>query len=219
MASRLRNIVDNPDMTSTALVVLVTDRFGPDVLGWDPETVQLELKELGNVPAASFNKLMAGITIITTDGFYSNLPIFITLCNALYDGTVQTRVFDPADMTEMATAVAEAYILWPPDGGEEMPFNEEIVGYMGAVADQEGLLGPPDILSKLIPGVWDQVSTMFTDDPTMFAAVHSLQKDRLDEINQEVKNRLALIVTQLEGLPLTTGSASGLIKKLQSVSK
>ena len=139
-------ILTDPQSLPVTLLIVVSDILGPEWLQYDPETVQLEIEESLNtqIRPSNFNKLMAAAQIVQGDDFYTDLPTFIDLCNALYNGTFNPGSFDPADAIEMACGITDAMLLWPPEDLEN-PFSDAIVQYAAATIKDEGINTPPDI--------------------------------------------------------------------------
>jgi hypothetical protein len=225
---RRKQALMDEDSSATVLAVLVTDVLSLTQedrwWDWDPETVRMEVEETFNVelPEANFNKLMAAQQLITSDGFYQDLPTFIQLCNALYNGTIDTRSFDPADAAEISWGITEALLLWPPDPQAEKPFSDKIVKYIGKAIHDEGIMQPPDVLRLGIlenDGLWDQVQGTFSDDPIMFAAIYDVEMEKTEEINQMVKGRLRSVLMQLDQVDLDNGTAEGAIRSMLAALK
>lgn len=216
---RRRVWLDEESMATT-LVTLFLDRYGPEGLGWDPMTVHAEVQDDFNVtlPQPVFDRLMAGIAIVTTDSFYKSLPDFIHLCNILGGDDYDPTVFDPADAAECAWGITEVLLLSPPDDEDEDPFSDEIVAYIGEVLAEEGMIKPPDILRiGLKDGgreLIDRVNYDYSDDPTMFQAIWDMEKIRTDDVNNMIKVRLGRLVRQLEALPLENGSTKDVVERL-----
>lgn len=207
---------------ATTLLTLFIDTYGTEAFDWDPKTIESEIEsDYGiKLPRSIFDRLMAAISIVATDGFFQSLPDFINLCNVLSGDSFDPTVFDPADAGECAWAMTEALMLSPPDDNEEEPFNQEIVDYISEVLKSEGILTPPDILKvglrKDYKEIVEKVRYDFSDDPEMFQAIFETEKGKTEDINDLVKARLAALVQQLEKLPLANGDASGAAKKLMS---
>jgi hypothetical protein len=150
----------DPGSFATTLVTLFHDTYAPSASGadeagrprvieaysWHPGTILLEVEsDFGvELPRANFDRLMAGIHLITSDSFYRNLPDFVDLCVVLAGGLFDPAHLDLPDAGDVAWAITEALLLSPPDGDE--PFSEEILAFIGKVADQEGITNPPDVL-------------------------------------------------------------------------
>jgi len=164
---------------------------------------------------------MAAIELVTTDNFYVDLPAFVRICVALYGGVLELEWWYPADAEQIAWGITEALILWPPNPDDEKPFDHKIVEYIGQVLLEEGIIQPPDVLKLgILPeGLQEDIQLAFSDDPQMFSAVFQIQKAKADEINQEVKRRLAHLLTSLDALPLQTGDAKDSVKKMLAALK
>jgi len=159
---------------------------------------------------------MAAIELVTTNGFYRDLPTFIRLCNVLYNGTMDLETFDPADAGEIAWGVTESLLIWPPDPQDEEPFDQKIATYIGYALKDEGIMQPPDVLQLgILPSdVWAKVQAAFSDDPQMFRMIHDVEKAKTDEINAMVKQRLAVILHTLDEIPLDTGDAKDSVRTM-----
>lgn len=209
----------NEEAFATTLLVVATNRFPADFLTWDPETIRLEIEDDFNiVPAPSaYNKLMAAVTLMTTDKFYKSLPDFIMLCNVLSHGTFDPRTWDPADAMEIAWGITEALLIWPPDPNDESPFSDTILAYIGHAIRDEGIMVPPDVLRLGLREDTDalkKVQGEYSDDPTMFNAIYDMEHEKTDEINNEIKRRLRQLMQQLDSLQPEGTSASSIIKKM-----
>jgi hypothetical protein len=159
---------------------------------------------------------MAARELVTTDAFYTNLPDFIRLCNALYAGTISPDTFDPADAGEIAWGVTEALLIWPPDTNDEEPFAAQILEYIGKALEDEGIMTPPDVLRLgIINGkTWEHVQAIYSDDPSMFNAIYDKEREKTDEINAVVKSRLRHMLELLDAMPLTDGDATDSVKRM-----
>lgn len=218
LSPKLKQVLLDPQTPATVLLVAAVDALSPEALTWDPETIRLELEEAlaSKISNATLNKLMGALELVTTDGFYRDLPTFIRLCNVLYNGTLNLEVFDPADAGEIAWGITEALLIWPPDPTDEEPFDHKIVEYIGQALRDEGIMQPPDVLQLgILPeDVWSRVQAAFSDDPTMFRMIHDVEKQKTDEINAMVKDRLRVILYTLDDLPLSSGHATDSVKKM-----
>lgn len=221
ITQRVKDILKDETTPGTVLITIFADKYGMEALEWDPETIHMELEELlgSKMPPAPFNKLMAAIEVTTSDSFYRDLPSFIRLCNALYDGTLHVGTFDPADAAEIAWGVAEALMLWPPLPSEQKPFDEKIVGYIQQALRDEGLARAPGILSigNMPMKEYENVQESFADDPVMFQAITELERAKVEAIEEIVQQRLALTITLFAELNLDNGNAIDAAKNLQQM--
>ena len=186
------------------------DVFGPDWLQWEGKTVQLEIKdELGVlVEPDLFDKIMAARQVVTTDLVFRELPAFITVCNALNGDGVDTPVAQPIAPGDLAWAVLEMSLLYPPSAAET--FSEEIVGYMEECLRWQGVIGVPNALVNILPDAkYDE--TVFTDSDTT-----QLCFERLVDVNAEVTSHLNAWRFQLSQLKLVNGDVSSLLERYQT---
>jgi hypothetical protein len=207
------------DAYATTLLEIAVTVFGDELFEWDPETIPMEIAAEFQVSPTSgpYNKLMAGIQLVTTDSFYRSLPDFINLCNVLSHGYIDSRLWDPADALEIAWGVTESLLIWPPDPRDEKPFSDDIIGYIGFAVRSEGIMVPPDVLRLGVredDNIWDMVQGEFSDDPTMFAAIYDMEMSKTEEINQEVKRRLVQLLQQLDSTGLHGESSEDTVKQM-----
>ncbi len=183
-----------------------------------PETIAGELHDDFDVrlPEGNFDRLMAGIQLVTTDKFYKSLPDFIQLCNILA-GDLADDAFDPADVYDISWGLVEATLLAPPDDQDESPYCDDIRQYIGAMLDEVGLLDGPDMLQLGLRNGPDkhQILSQWADDPETLAAIRSRQDEAAQDLTQYVNDRLRTLIAQLAKLPLSNGQLDGVLDDLQ----
>lgn len=212
----------DPASLGTTLLVLLLDAYGPEALGWDPMTVHHEVQDDFGVtlPGPNLDRLMAAVAVVTTDRFRTSLPDFINLCNVLSGDSFDPSEFDPADAAECAWGVTEALLLDPPDDDDEEPFADDIVRYIGEACAAEGLLQPPDVLRIGLRDdareLVNRVQYEYGDDPVTFNAIWDMERSRVADINRVVKERLTLLVRQLEALPLENGDTADVVQRMMA---
>jgi hypothetical protein len=202
------------------LLTLFIDAYAVEGVSWDPETILLEIKDDFGVElsADNFDKLLAAITVLTTDDFFWSLPDFINICNIFSGDTHIPEVFDPAGADEMAWGITQAMLISPPEKDE--PFEGEIRGYIGEVLRVEGIVNAPDVLRIALGGESRQMPAEFSDDPLMYEMIYKMEQDKTNAINTYVKQNLHELVEQITQLPLVNGDTKDIAKKLKrSLSK
>jgi hypothetical protein len=215
----------NPKSFATTLVQLFHDEFyepkdppGENCYTWHPATILLEVRDTFGVelPQANFDRLMAGIHLVTSDAFYKSPPDFVTICNVLSGGLYDPATWDPADVVECAWGITEAMLLSPPDDDDEEPFSPEIRAYIGKALDEEGILDPPDVLRIAIrDGKHNQAAVVSRfDDPETRAAITQTEAAKVQEINDHIRSNLRMLIGQLEALHLAHGDARSLAGRL-----
>ena len=213
-----RAMLLSEDTFTTPLFLLVMDRYGPDALQWAPETIRRELEDdyQLQLPKYTLDKIMAAISIVTTNYFYKDVTRFIELCNILAGDEFQPDEFEPADASEILLATTEALLLWPPDeDSEDTEFSEEIHEYISQVLQEEGILKPFDILRLAFDN--DKapiVDAEYADDPEMFAAIYDTQQSKQNDMQAMLMESVGALTKQLRLLPLKNGQASAVIEQL-----
>lgn len=211
-----RALLLDPNTFATTMIVALTDFYGTEFLNWAPETIRIETEEdyAFEWHQTNYDRLMAGIALVTSNSFYKSLPDFIELSNILSGAPAHPGVFEPADPAECAWGVTEALLLAPPD--EDEPFNEEIRAYIGKVCEMEGIITLPDILRIGIrdPNLKVRIHNDFGDDPDMYGAIWKVESEKTEDINDLVKMRLTLLVQQLAGLQLVNGDTTDIAKRM-----
>lgn len=213
---QIRAVLSDPNTFATTMVIVLADFYGLEFMTWAPQTIRMESAEDFGFEwnKTNFDRLMAGIALVSADVFYKSLPDFIELCNILSGAAATPGVFEPADAAECAWGITEALLLSPPDGDE--PFTEEIRAYIGKVCEMEGLISPPDILRLgiLRSDFKIQVHNDFSDDPELYGAIWQNEAAKTEDINDLVKARLTLLVQQLAALRLVNGNTDDLAKRM-----
>lgn len=197
------------------MLALVIDTWGTECFEWHPHTLLLELeREFGGVSRGNFDRLMAGISLLTTDIFFKDVAGFVAMANVLAGSDFDPGVFDPADSAECAWAITEALLL-AYDGNEEEPFSDDVRHYLTAVLVDEGFITPPDILRLAIDADFSsKVQYEFSDDPELFQGIYEVQRGKTEDVNSVVREGLLDLLGQLKALPLEHGDTSDLAKRL-----
>jgi hypothetical protein len=206
----------SPRSYVTVLVALFLDEFGTDGLKWHPATIKLEVEDTFGItlPGPSFDRLMCGIWLLTSDRFYKSAPDFVWACNVLSFSPFEPTEFEPADTMECAWGISEALLLAPPDDRDEEPFSDEIRRYLGAVLRREGIADPPDVLAIAIPAGMADPAGNYADAPELAGGIREVAGMRASEINTTVRNNLRELLRQLGSLDLREGDARGLLERL-----
>lgn len=207
-----------PDSFGTTLLVMFADRFGTEGLSWEPNTIMMMVEREFQValPDYNFDRLMAAISLQLSDAFYKDLATFIDVCNVLSGDLYDPRTWDPADASECAWGIVEAFFLCPPEG--DSPYSEEILAYIGCVLDAEGIKNPPEILRMAIRDTPEHQDD-YSDDPTMFAGIDEFQRSKASDINNTLRRNLRSLQQQLESLPLRTGDARNVVADISKYVK
>lgn len=209
------------DTFTTPLFLLVMDKYGPEALDWAPETIRRELEDdfQLKLPKATLDKIMAGISLATTNYFYKDVTRFIEICNILAGDDFQPDEFEPADASEILLGITEALLIWPPDEDQEdTEFSPEIREYIRQVLKDEGILKPFDVLKLAFDDSREvAVNADFADDPEMFQAIYEMQQSKQGEMQEMLLSNVDALTKQLQLLPLASGSTEEAIMSLQKI--
>ncbi len=216
-AVEIKAVLTDEDTYGSTMLVLAGELLPDEFLKWHPKTILAELERVSgaDIPQLNFDKLMAAVTIVTTDLFWRDESKFIHLCNVLSGSTLEPDVFDPADSMECAWGINEALLLDPPDDSNPEPFSDAIRHYVGHVLKEEGYVSPPDVLKIALDADFSEhVRYNFGDDPELSAGIFATQQGKAQEVEDVVKDGLKELFTQLENLPLREGSTADLKERI-----
>ena len=199
MPNTITSLLTSDQVFASTLLILAVDQLGLEFLQedgdtWTPATFRQELSDrLGTVvPDDTLGKLMAAISVLRSDVLYRSLPSFLfTVHGLLGDGTDWCYA-EPFEVAELAWAVMEAMLIWPPEEGDL--FDPQIVAYCRMTVKRAGLLSPPAVLSFAREDAVYGDLGQFGDD------ILREQSDRTREINEELELRQAELYRQLESI-------------------
>lgn len=217
----IRAFLLSEDTYATVLLLIVTDRYGPEVLQWSPETIRRELEDdfQLQLPKYTLDKIMAAISLVTTNFFFKDVTRFIEICNILAGDDFQPDEFEPADTGEMLWGITEALLIWPPDDdSEDTEFSAEIQGYIREVIKEEGIMKPFDVLRLAFEDEGAvNVDADYADDPEMYSAIYEMQQSRENELKAMLLDNVSALTQQLQLLPLNSGRTSEVVAQLQGL--
>lgn len=202
----------DPNLFATSLLALLLDQWGAEAMGWEPETIRLEvLQTTGKrIPDGSVDRLMALIGALRSPLFYTNVETFLHTANALSGAPVNFEVWDPVDVEEAAWAITEVAFNDPPDKDERIAdrFSPDVRKLLGVLLDNEGIERTPPQLSMAIrqtkPDMDAELS--FADEPVMGESFLRRQEEEVRQIGQEMEANLSALLQQLGELPLSRRS-------------
>jgi|SaaInlV_100m_DNA_2_1039680.scaffolds.fasta_scaffold02692_3 hypothetical protein len=215
-----RALLLSDEAFASALFLIVMDDYGEEALQWAPETIRRELEDdyRLELPKETLDKIMAAITVVTTNFFYKDVARFVELCNIFAGDDFQPDEFDPADADEILLGITEALFLWPPDDSEESQFSEEIREYISQVLGEEGVVKPFDMLRLALDGDQsDRVDSEYADDPEMYSAIYGAQTAKTDEMQETYLENVGALMQQLSLLRLKEGKTEAAVQQLQQI--
>lgn len=216
----VRGLLESPDTYATTLLVWALDTYGPECLEWHPTTLKMEIEGDYKVrlPKQNFDKLLAAITVLTTDLFFKDAARFVMLANVLAGDDFEPDEFEPADAAECAWAITEALLLVPPDADDPEPFADEVRHYVAHVLKDEGFVRPPDILRIALNGdSTGMVDGLYAQDKELYGVITQTQRAKTEEVEAVIRDGLRDLISQLQTLPLREGSTADLTQKISNV--
>jgi hypothetical protein len=211
--SAMATLITSDEVFASTLLLIATDLFGKNILqegGWTPQTFRMEFAAHvgGTLPDSNLGKLMAAISVMTTDGLYRGLSSFLfTVHGLLGDGTDWSYA-EPIDAEDLAWAVMEAMLIWPPEEGDL--FHQQIVAWCRMNMKREGLMSPPTVLAfAREEAVYGDIG-QFGDD------ILREQASRTEEVNEYLEEQQAALYRQLESIQSLGCTAAGLAAAVQS---
>lgn len=219
---RRREVWQNPAMYTTALLVAYLDTFGIEGLEWLPETIQIEIESLTGeeIPATNFEKLMVGISLMTTDAFFVSLPDFAHFCCIMSGDTTPPNTLILPSVEDIAWGITEALLISPPEPGSTELFYPEITAFVDFMLRQEGFIKVPESIrlgTTDDAAVLANIQTEFSDDPVMFSAIYKIALTKADEVDRLVRQRFHGLIRQVARLPLSRVPSERIAKLGQKI--
>lgn len=215
----LRSFLGADETYATVLLLIVADTYGQEALEWSPTTLRMQLEEDFSVklPSGNLDKIMAAITVVTTNYFYQDPTRFVELCNVFSGDDAEHDEFDPADVSEILWGISESFLLWPPEEGDDSydtKFSAEILEYIRQTLTEEGFLKAPDVLGVSGLDETSFVRDTWSDDPEMYQAIHELHQHKMQDMKFFLHSNFRDLHQQLEALPMEEGDKAALMKRV-----
>jgi hypothetical protein len=202
---KIQKILLSDNTFASTLIILLADAFGSlEFLNWEPETVGLEVADRFGVTLTENNmdKIQALSTVLTTNLFYTDVDTFIHVCNSLGGEGADFETFDPAEIDEIAWTLTEVLLNDPQEKDSPVPFTPEIKEYIKLQATHEGFMRLPAMLenvSEALPNTYEGAADLGAE---MLTVSMNRQADKVAEIENDVKKRMAELFNQIQNLPL-----------------
>jgi hypothetical protein len=130
------------------LLALVTKQYGKECYEWEPQVLKAELEEDFDCKLTDLqsDKIQAGITLLTTDLYETNVPVFETLNYLFNHQPDNLDELNPLEAEELICGLTEAYLI----RGEELEFSPEVRVYSGLIFREYGMHKPPKLFPKAL---------------------------------------------------------------------
>ena len=153
------------DSHPLALNLLMLSEFGPEYLGWEPETCWHEVKETwgGTVSEINRNKIQAIRTAHVSDSPYRKWEIFDLVCAGLVGSPPRFDLIQKPSPHRAAFALDTLRQI-----KDKTPFSNEVIKYCGAAMLDYGMVYGPgalspcnDIIAPFVGSAQDRVKSAF----------------------------------------------------------
>ena len=188
-------------------MLIMDEAFGDEWWEWDPYTVELEIGsefQIHTLHAITYDRLMAGRLLRTSNMFYKDEGAFCLVCNVL-SGDGGAEAAGPAEAHEVLWGILESqYIYEPDDDPDDTEFSPAVQRYTQEVLAAEGVASPTDIIQLgLRQGLAaSYAGEDFSDDPGMATAISQVQGEKVQELIYDAIARLDMLLSQLTKLRL-----------------
>jgi len=137
---RTFNVLQHPDTHPIALDILFLNKYGPEWLGWEPETVgirtRMDFKQ--EISQLNLHKLMACKALHMVDTYWLQWEIFLW-CTMAFTGTPPDfRVMQVPTAAQVLLSVATANRI-----RTDVEWSEELLAYLSVVFTHDGVFCPP----------------------------------------------------------------------------
>lgn len=131
--------VTRPDAHPVALALLLTDKYGPSWVGWEPETLWLTMDKDGMSPSNhSRAKLQAVRTVLSGPMYFDRWEVFYLCCQAFNNNLPDFDQARPASVPQLFHAV------WVGDQLSKSPkYSDEVSRWVAACCLNDGLVALP----------------------------------------------------------------------------
>jgi len=202
--TNIRAAVEVPTYATIMALALTDLNQGQiDWLNWDPDSIRAEFEDISaDIPDENFDRIMALQLALNSDEFYYNVATFINICNALGPDGVDFKVFDPADVEEMAWAVTEIGL----HDAEMEHFSEEIQIYAGEQLFAEGFSRTP---KRLDFAILPAKARLVSDNADIeFAAAFAREDEEIQEVELGVLRKLEDMQNRIDTMQLRYSDAT-----------
>lgn len=176
-------------------------QFGQQALDWDPlilrdafqEAFSCKLTQMG------FDKLQAGVSLIGTNLFQQSIEVFLA-CTSLYaNKRVRGQELPYVSLKDCCWAVFCYKELIGYDEKQDGPFDPDIVMYIQAIMNKDGISQLPQFMSfaNLDDQTMTNIQENLVSDVQAFEAYNRRQQQEVNEIKAYIKDKQKELAVQL----------------------
>jgi hypothetical protein len=138
-----KEILQDEKAPIIALLAIIKKEYGEECYGWESLVLRAELQEDFDCEISDLqsDKIQAGIVILTTDLYETNIQIFETMNYLLNHQPDDIEELNPLEAEELICGLTEAYLI----RGEKLDFSPEVRTYAGLIFYNYGMHKPPTL--------------------------------------------------------------------------
>jgi len=145
-----KQVLEDDNAPAEALLVVLLQKYGTEALGWEEESISLQIKDDFGIELtdSQHDKLHASIVVLTTDQYENNWQAFEKINHNFNNQPDDFNEYNPLDWDDLIIGLAQAYLI----KHEELIFNDAVNRYAGQVFWEFGMSKPPELMpSALMP--------------------------------------------------------------------
>ena len=144
----VKDIFTDEEAPILALLWAITKTYGKECYEWEPQILRNEIEEDFDCKLSDLqsDKIQAGIVILTTENYESNIKVFETLNYLLNNQPDDIDTLNPLEAEELICGLTEAYLI----RNEKITFSPEIRVYAGKIFYDYGMHKPPILFPEAI---------------------------------------------------------------------
>jgi hypothetical protein len=202
-----------------ALLVAALDDFTTEFLEWEPETIEMELRErYGATPSrGTLDRLGAARGLLSSNIFYKDMASFNIVCRCLNFRSMLPGNFVPADLHDIMWGVTEADILLGGTDGGDTEFAPSLRLYVGKLLEEQGILDPPRLLRFAAMTKLGMDNQEIADLPDLGSIFEANQADSRKELEDVAVAKLKMMLTQIGSLRLEGSNLEDYGKRISGI--
>ena len=174
-----KEIIEDKKAPITALLWLITKRYGAECYEWDPAVLKAELNQDLDCEVSDLqsDKIQAGITLLTTTQYETNIKVFETLNHLFNHQQDELDELNPLEAEELISGLTEAYLI----KAESLDFSPEVRVYAGQIFYDYGMHKPPTLFHQAI------MRETEGNDDSKNEALHEIFNERVKAVEDYLK--------------------------------
>lgn len=144
----IKDVLEDQEAPALAVLGVCLRHFGSDFLGWDTDTVTLEIKDDFNVDLSDLqhDKLMGATIVLCSDAYEQDWQTFETVSHLFNNQYDDFFTDNELEWDELIQGLVQVYLI----KHEPLEFSDEVKAYAGNVFAKFGMSKAPDLFPNAI---------------------------------------------------------------------